>query len=433
MPGGRRHPAPDRCGRMAGFPFRRTRETRRAGREGRPAGRLRRGGDRPETRRHPPRHRTPAASPSPRRNRNSQVLTETAPHRLDAAQPRRRNRQGGKRLLHRNPPQGRGGNRRPEAEAQQTTTRKPAGGTPPAHQDVSGGRPHRGHRGNHPHPPEGRRRRRGVRPAHGHARPEAHGRSRPAARGRHPRQQRARHRHRPEERRGGNPPLDRTQETRTRTAQNQPPRDKETLADLEHDRPFFEIKAPADGCLYHGPIENGRWTTGRSARSPSSTTAARPFGRPFATFIPAAAKLDFVAFPDGATALPLEARPRRHRHLRRPRGSGNPGQTHRARRRSRAGRHLSAPPLRHLARRTSRPPSAARARGPPRSPIRSQPPSSSPARRSPTTPAAGPSKSCSPMAKPNAARSSAAAFPTAETEILSGLEIGQVIIAPDNK
>jgi hypothetical protein len=36
------------------------------------------------------------------------------------------------------------------------------------------------------------------------------------------------------------------------------------LADLEHDRSLFEIKAKSDGWFYHGAIENGRWSRDES-------------------------------------------------------------------------------------------------------------------------------------------------------------------------
>jgi hypothetical protein len=36
------------------------------------------------------------------------------------------------------------------------------------------------------------------------------------------------------------------------------------LADLEHDRTLFEIKAKSDGWFYHGAIENGRWSRDES-------------------------------------------------------------------------------------------------------------------------------------------------------------------------
>jgi HlyD family secretion protein len=82
-------------------------------------------------------------------------------------------------------------------------------------------------------------------------------------------------------------------------------RDKETLADLEHDRTRFEFKAPADGWFYHGPIENGRWTPGEAIKN-LVKNGSPPVRRPFATFIPAAAKLALVAFPDEAKARALE-------------------------------------------------------------------------------------------------------------------------------
>jgi multidrug resistance efflux pump len=70
-------------------------------------------------------------------------------------------------------------------------------------------------------------------------------------------------------------------------------RAKQDLADLEADRTRFEFKAPADGWFYHGPIENGRWTTGKIVET------LVPHGHPpahaaFATFVPGAAKLALV-------------------------------------------------------------------------------------------------------------------------------------------
>ncbi len=82
-------------------------------------------------------------------------------------------------------------------------------------------------------------------------------------------------------------------------------RAKESLAELESDRTRFEFKATADGVFYHGPIENGRWTVGEWVRS------LVPHGKPpvnsaFATFVPGAAKLSLVAFVDEATARSLQ-------------------------------------------------------------------------------------------------------------------------------
>ncbi len=79
----------------------------------------------------------------------------------------------------------------------------------------------------------------------------------------------------------------------------------ESLAELESDRALFEFKAVADGVFYHGSIENGRWTTGDLVKG------LVPHGKPplnaaFATFVPGAAKLALVAFLDEATARSLK-------------------------------------------------------------------------------------------------------------------------------
>ena len=77
-------------------------------------------------------------------------------------------------------------------------------------------------------------------------------------------------------------------------------RQKKSLEEHENDRLLFEIKAPADGTFYHGPIENGKWTTGDLAKGLSLHKPA-PLHRAFATFVPANARLDLVAFVDEAT------------------------------------------------------------------------------------------------------------------------------------
>lgn len=82
-------------------------------------------------------------------------------------------------------------------------------------------------------------------------------------------------------------------------------RDKETLAELEADRALFEIKAPADGWFYHGPIENGRWTPAEALKT-LFHHGRPPVNRPFATFVPASAKLALVAFLDEASARSLK-------------------------------------------------------------------------------------------------------------------------------
>ncbi|NQX02214.1 hypothetical protein HQ447_16270 [bacterium] len=81
-------------------------------------------------------------------------------------------------------------------------------------------------------------------------------------------------------------------------------RAKQTLAELEADRTQFEFKAAADGVFYHGAIDNGRWVTGDVVK------ALVPNGRPpahipFATFVPGNAKLSLIAFLDEATARSL--------------------------------------------------------------------------------------------------------------------------------
>lgn len=81
-------------------------------------------------------------------------------------------------------------------------------------------------------------------------------------------------------------------------------RAKLDLADLEADRALFEFKAPADGWFYYGPIENGRWTPGDLPKSLVPHGMA-PVHKAFATFVPATAKLSLVSFLDDATARTL--------------------------------------------------------------------------------------------------------------------------------
>lgn len=78
-------------------------------------------------------------------------------------------------------------------------------------------------------------------------------------------------------------------------------REQQALADLELDRKLCEFKAPADGWFYYGAIQNGRWTTGDAIKN--LVKNGRPtVRRPFATFIPASAPLAIVAFPSETTA-----------------------------------------------------------------------------------------------------------------------------------
>ena len=82
-------------------------------------------------------------------------------------------------------------------------------------------------------------------------------------------------------------------------------RAKQNLADLETDRTHFEFRAPADGWFYHGSIENGQWTTGKIVET------LVPHGHPpahtaFATFFPGTTQLALVSFLDEATARSLK-------------------------------------------------------------------------------------------------------------------------------
>lgn len=81
-------------------------------------------------------------------------------------------------------------------------------------------------------------------------------------------------------------------------------REKESLAKLEADRKQFEITATADGWFYHGVIKNDRWITGEITKP--LVTHGKPAPRmPFATFIPATAKLKLVAALKGDIASQL--------------------------------------------------------------------------------------------------------------------------------
>lgn len=81
-------------------------------------------------------------------------------------------------------------------------------------------------------------------------------------------------------------------------------RDKEQLAKLEADRKQFEFTAPSDGWFYHGVIENGRWITGDVIKPLLMHGKPQP-RKPFATFIPANAKLKLVGALNGNVALQL--------------------------------------------------------------------------------------------------------------------------------
>ncbi len=76
------------------------------------------------------------------------------------------------------------------------------------------------------------------------------------------------------------------------------------LTDLEHDRGLFEIKAPADGYFYFGAIENGRWTASDVIKVMVLNGRIQP-NVAAATFIPASGSLNLVGWTDDSTARSL--------------------------------------------------------------------------------------------------------------------------------
>ncbi len=81
-------------------------------------------------------------------------------------------------------------------------------------------------------------------------------------------------------------------------------RAKQDLADLESDRASFEIKAPSDGYFYHGPIDQGRWAPGKIIET-LVLHGHPPLHTAFATFFPGNAKLGLVSFLNDAVAHSL--------------------------------------------------------------------------------------------------------------------------------
>lgn len=83
--------------------------------------------------------------------------------------------------------------------------------------------------------------------------------------------------------------------------------DRVRLTDLQHDRRFFEIKAEVAGTFYHGAIENGSWTTGELLRG-LRVGGSAPRQLAFASLVPADAKLELVAHTDATKARQLTDR-----------------------------------------------------------------------------------------------------------------------------
>lgn len=84
-------------------------------------------------------------------------------------------------------------------------------------------------------------------------------------------------------------------------------RDRAQLADLEADRKLFEIRASADGIFYHGAISNGRWVTGDLLRG-LRVGGTAPLHTAFASLVPNDAKLELVAHTNAAEARQLTDR-----------------------------------------------------------------------------------------------------------------------------
>lgn len=81
---------------------------------------------------------------------------------------------------------------------------------------------------------------------------------------------------------------------------------RESLAETEKDRTFFEIKAPSNGIFYYGNIEDGKWITGDLVKTLEPGGLA-PTGKTFATFIPSGSEMSVIAFSNQSTAAALTA------------------------------------------------------------------------------------------------------------------------------
>ncbi|MCP5543591.1 MAG: hypothetical protein H7A49_06750 [Akkermansiaceae bacterium] len=80
--------------------------------------------------------------------------------------------------------------------------------------------------------------------------------------------------------------------------------ERKQLAEVERDRALFEFKAPAAGWFYHGEIIDGRWTTGDLVKT--LMVHGKPMlKRKVATFVPESSEKHLVARVDEATARSL--------------------------------------------------------------------------------------------------------------------------------
>lgn len=70
------------------------------------------------------------------------------------------------------------------------------------------------------------------------------------------------------------------------------------------DREQFEMRAPGNGWFYHGAIEKGQWSVGENLKH-LVPNGRPPAHSPFATFIPETAPIYLISFLDEATARSL--------------------------------------------------------------------------------------------------------------------------------
>lgn len=84
-------------------------------------------------------------------------------------------------------------------------------------------------------------------------------------------------------------------------------KDRALLADLEQDRKLFKLTAPVDGIFYHGAISDGRWTTGDLLRG-LRVGGSAPRHTVFASLVPNDAALGLVAHTDAGKARQLTDR-----------------------------------------------------------------------------------------------------------------------------
>lgn len=83
-------------------------------------------------------------------------------------------------------------------------------------------------------------------------------------------------------------------------------RNEDSLAKLEAEEAFLELRAPVNGTLYYGSFENGDWELGDQAKKLRKGGVIQP-GKPFAAIIPETAQTLIRAFSRQAETITLEA------------------------------------------------------------------------------------------------------------------------------